>query len=40
MYRELENKLFVASLRFTYIDGVKTGIEQRISEVISGTGME
>ncbi|KAK7756986.1 hypothetical protein SLS62_001002 [Diatrype stigma] len=39
-YKDLENRIFVSSMRFTYIDGERTGIEQRISEVVSGTGME
>jgi hypothetical protein len=39
-YKDLENRIFVSSLRFTYIDGERTGIEQRISEVVSGTGLD
>lgn len=39
-YKDLENRIFVSSMRFTYINGERTGIEQRISEVVAGTGME
>lgn len=39
-YKALENMTFVGSMRFTYEDGVQTGLEVRISQIVSGTGMD
>ncbi|KAK0635858.1 hypothetical protein B0T17DRAFT_517500 [Bombardia bombarda] len=39
-YKMLERRLFVGSQRFIYLDGVHTGIELRMAEVIAGTGAD
>ncbi|EFQ35944.1 uncharacterized protein GLRG_10823 [Colletotrichum graminicola M1.001] len=38
MYKPLESMRFAGSQRFVYLDGVRTGVEVRISRVVSGTG--
>ncbi|KAI1249946.1 hypothetical protein MGN70_008396 [Eutypa lata] len=39
-YKALEDMKFAGSQRFTYEDGVRTGIDIRISQLLSGTGMD
>lgn len=38
VYKPLESMRFAGSQRFVYLDGVRTGVEARISQVVSGTG--